>query len=239
MKRLLFLHGNPLDGREFDGFLPELQARDYYPIIHKRPQKGIKLEPLLQSISATAKVSGGSPFGLVAYSWGAYLALAYLKRFPENLTEVLLINPLVVSKAPVSRRSLILMSFPLLGRISLKMRRVKNCQKYIHEIFSPLQPSKPAVETLESLLTNGQVWKCCAKYKALMQKNPLTVDFKKATVPVKVLFGECDRAAPPQDQLQLLRYLPKLDVETIPGASHALPWTHGGRVMENIIEVFG
>ena len=121
IKTLVCLHGNPSDGQEFEPLLPALRDKGFNPVVHKRPIRGSKLEPLLQSVSATAKVSGGSPFGLLAYSWGAYLALSYLKRFPENVLGTILINPLLVDRQPLTISRKILLGIPLVRALSLKI----------------------------------------------------------------------------------------------------------------------
>ena len=140
MNLLVCLHDNPLSGQEFDPLLPLLKERGFHVVVHKRPPQGSKLEPLLQSISATAKVSGGGPFGLIAYSWGAYLALAYLKRYPENLKGLLLLNPLVVADALENRPSKALLATPLLSSMVLRWRCRSLAATFLADRFAPQKP---------------------------------------------------------------------------------------------------
>jgi pimeloyl-ACP methyl ester carboxylesterase len=238
MKMLLCLHGNPLNGQEFESLLPELQKNGYHPIIHKRPIRGSQLEPLLQSINATAKVSGGGPFGLLAYSWGAYLALAYLQRFPENLTGVLLINPLLVDKNSRGLGSKLVFGTPLLRTVVLKFLRRKMAANYISKIFYPKEPSQEVKNELQTYLANSSVWRGAAAYKKLMIEKPLSKESSVFQIPLKVLFGEKDEFAPKKEQLQVLQNLNDPSFKTIPLAGHALPWSHQSLILDEINQMF-
>lgn len=226
MTMLLLLHSNPLEGQEFESLIPLLQQKGFNPILHKRPIKGSKLEPLLQSINSTAKVSGSGPFALVAYSWGAYLALAYLNRFPENVSQVVLINPKLIEDHEESLWNKIILSTPLLRTLVLKWRSRKLSKSYVTERFQPYEAPAEIRQQLEPYLSQAYVWRGAAAYTKLMKKMPLPAQFQETKVPVTVIFGENDRVAPPCDQLPILRNIKNVKEDIIPGAGHSLPWTH-------------
>lgn len=234
MKMIICLHGNPLQGQEFDPLLPELTHQGFHPILHKRPIKGSKLEPLLQSINSTAKVSGGGPFILVAYSWGAYLALAYLHRFPENVTGLLLINPLVVDHKPMSAAVNLLMATPLLRSIVLRLRSRSMAAAYVRRTFAPHEPTQQVRSELESFLSQVQIWRGAAAYKKLMMTTPLPDQVEKSSVPIRVLYGEKDLVAPINEQKPVIERFGYPITTTIPGAGHGLPWTHPSLILEEI-----
>lgn len=234
MKMLLCLHGNPSQGQEFDPILPSLEEMGIQPIIHKRPLKGcMHLEPLLQSINATVKVSGGGPFGLMAYSWGAYLALAYLRRFPENVTGILLINPLLVDKKPLNLRTRILLSTPILRTLICKLKSRKMAIDSMNRIFFPEEPSEEVRASLYPFLAQGFVWRGAAIYKKLMMNFPLSTTLPALQTPIRVLFGENDEVAPKLEQMQFLQTVNQLNFKTLP-AGHAIPWTHSQCVIDEI-----
>lgn len=226
MTMLLLLHSNPLEGQEFEPLIPLLQKKGYNPVIHKRPMKGSKLEPLLQSINSTAKVSGGGRFGLIAYSWGAYLALAYLNRFPENVSQVILINPKLIEDYEETLTNKIILATPLLRTLVLKWRSRKLSKSYVSERFQPYEASSEVKQVLEPYLSQALVWRGAASYRKLMKKQPLPEQFVESNVPITVLFGENDRIAPPCDQLPILRKLKNVEEEIVPQAGHSIPWTH-------------
>lgn len=234
MKKLVFLHGNPLNGQEFDPILPLLQKEGYNTIVHKRPLKGSKLEPLLQSINATVKVSGGGPFGLVAYSWGAYLALAYLHRFPENVTSVLLINPLLVDRKPISFVAKMMLSIPILRSIVLKFLNRKMVNEYINKTFYPKDPPEETRKQLQAFLSFSSIWRGAAVYKKLMLLKPLSKEFSSSQTPIIALFGAQDEVAPKSVQMEVLQNLNRVCFDTIANAGHALPWSHPDLIMEKI-----
>lgn len=234
---MVCLHDNPLNGQEFEPLLPHLQTRGFDTVIHKRPIKGSKLEPLLQSVTATAKVSGGGPFGLIAYSWGAYLALAYLKRFPEHVKGVLLINPLLVADKEKGLPSRALLATPLVRTLVLRCRCRGLASSFLTKNFAPHAPHSDTRRTLESFLSQAQVWRGEAAYHELMCEKPLTADFSAIQTPVRVLFGKQDLVAPIDPQLSLLEKLSGLHARVVPDAGHALPWTHPQLVAEEALRL--
>jgi pimeloyl-ACP methyl ester carboxylesterase len=236
MKMLLCLHGNPFQGQEFDALIPSLQG-DFNPVVVKRLLNATSLESLLQSINATAKVSGGGPFGIVAYSWGAYLALAYLNRFPENVTGIVLINPLVKETKKVCPFGKTLLSVPLVGTLTLKWRGKKMTANLLERTFSPEKPSAEVRKILEKDLVQPQVWRGSLKYKKLMLSQPLPT-LAPSTCKIKVLYGARDSVAPMEEQQPSLASLMGVETVIIPNAGHALPWTHTATVLDAIRDHF-
>lgn len=233
MRLMVCLHDNPLNGQEFEPLLPLLKERGVQAVVHKRPIKGSKLPPLLQSIHATAKVSGGGPFGLIAYSWGAYLALAYLKQFPENVTSLFLLNPRLVADE-TKRPDKFLLATPLLRTLVLKWRCRALAAGFISRTFAPDFPPAEAKAGVESFLSQAQVWRGESVYQELLREKPLPSDFSEIQIPVKVLFGKQDCVAPIDEQLPILEKLPRLDAVLVPDAGHALPWTHSALIADTI-----
>lgn len=231
-KALVCLHGNPLQGQEFEPLIPGLQGQGIHPIIHKRPLKGMKLEPLLQSITATAKVVTSSPFYLTAYSWGAYLALAYLNRYPENVAGVLLINPLL--KAPAQQKKLL--NAPILRTFALKFQVREWAATLLQRSFSPVQPPPALRAQLEKELATPALWRGYATYQKLL-KNPLPLAYGPLPMPIHVLYGEQDEVAPLADQMPFLTKLASLTLHPVKGAGHALPWTHPSLLLDQIAEL--
>ncbi len=238
MKMLICLHGNPLQGQEFESMIPALQSRGFHPIIHKRLLKKCKLEPLIQSINATVKVSGGGPFGILAYSWGAYLALAYLHRFPENVTGLTLINPLLVDHRPLGPGGAFVLKTPLLRSIVLKLRGRKMANAFLNKVFDPEMPSQVIKNELESYLSQAQVWQTASAYKKIMQTTPLPNKSLNLSFNIRALFGEKDQVVPYQPQLQILSTLADVQTNIVSGAGHALPWTHPGIVLDEITKTY-
>lgn len=226
MNLLVCLHDNPLNGQEFEPLLPLLKQRGFQAVVHKRPIKGCKLEPLLQSVSATAKVSGGGPFGLIAYSWGAYLALAYLKRYPENVTSLVLLNPRLVAEPVNQQPGKVLLATPLLRSLVFKWRCRTLAAAFLRKSFAPDVPPTETRAGLEPFLSQALVWRGEAVYQELMREKPLSGDFAGIQIPVKVLFGQQDTVAPIETQLPILERLPRMDPVLVADAGHALPWTH-------------
>ncbi len=236
MNLIVCLHDNPLNGQEFDPLLPLLKARGFEAVVHKRPTRCSQLEPLLQSITATAKVSGGGRFGLVAYSWGAYLALAYLKSYPENVTGLVLINPLLTPQERDDRPGKALLATPLLRSLVLRWRCRALAATFVTRSFAPDAPSASIRTGIESFLSQAQVWRGESAYHELMKEKPLHHHFNAIHTPVKVLFGKQDLVAPIDLQLPILEKLSQMNALIVPEAGHALPWTHPILVADEVLK---
>jgi len=208
-----------------------LEKNGFQPILHKRPIKGAKLEPLLQSINATAKLSGGSPFGILAYSWGAYLALAYLHRFPENVSELFLVNPMLVDQ---DHTKPLILTAPLLRTLTYRLRNRSLATAYVEKSFEPDQPPTEIKSRLEKDLMQLHTWRGESVYQKLLEVSPLQQDFSRIYNPVHIIVGEKDTVAPLQDQMLILQTLPNHALITVPGAGHALPWTHPELIIQTI-----
>lgn len=236
MQRFVCLHDNPLNGQEFDPLLPLLKEGGYEAIVHKRPIQGSQQEPLLQSISAAAKLAGAGSFGIIAYSWGAYLALAYLKKYVENVWGVLLINPCLIpsQEEGMSRPKKALLAIPLLRSLIFRMRCRSFASEYVSKNFAPDFPTAETRRSLESFLSQSLVWRGEAVYQELMQEKPIDGNLKDIQIPVRVLFGKQDRVAPIESQLSILEKLPNMNARVIPDAGHALPWTHTSCILEEV-----
>jgi pimeloyl-ACP methyl ester carboxylesterase len=225
MKKLICLHGNPLNGQEFEPLLKDLELLGFQAILHKRPIKGSQLESLLQSVNAVAKLAGGPPFTLMAYSWGAYLALAYLKRFPENVEGVLLINPLLAEHQSFSAWDKFILATPLLRTLVYRFRRKALIEAWLKQRFAPEEPLPELTSALRSYLSQTQIWRGEAIYTKLLFQQPLT-PFKGIKVPVRALCGAEDQMTRRERQMSILDTLEHKHIEFIPSAGHALPWTH-------------
>jgi pimeloyl-ACP methyl ester carboxylesterase len=238
MKKLICFPSNPLNGQEFDHLLKDFELLRFQTTIHKRPLTGSKLESLIQSIHATAKLEGDAPITLVGYSWGAYLAMAYLKRFPENVEGVLLINPLLTDNHPLSRKEKFLFATPILRSLILKFRGKKLANRCLNSFFAPSVPPQELNSLLMPSLLPSKVWRGAACYKKMMHQHPLPNDFSEIQVPIRILCGESDQVAHSEEQLALLKSIESMNVKIISSAGHALLWTHQEEVLVELTRFF-
>ena len=232
MKMMICLHGNPLQGQEFEHLMPSFNGLGIMPVIHKRPLKGAKFEPLLQSISATAKVSGNGPFFLLGYSWGAYLALAYLQRFPENVAGALLINPLLVQTLNAETKGIKTPS--LFKSLSFRYKCNQLACTFIEKSFTPSEPQPEIKERLEKELSHALTWEGEAAYQKMMLERPLLSRSEPSSVPLRILVGEQDSLAPFESQASLLNAYSSCTLTKIPDAGHAIPWTHSEFILQEL-----
>lgn len=238
MAIIICLHGNPGIGKEFDHILSELQQENMQFHIHRRPLRGCRLEELFKDISLVIENGSSENVYFLTYSWGSYLALAYLTQYPNKVLKVFMVNPLVVDHKPIWRPLQLLLSIPLLDTLILKQFNRKRRRKLIEDIFFPDTPSIEVQRMLETFLSNIDVWKGAVIYKNIMYNYPLSKEIYSLPIPIKAVLGEKDILTPPKEQLPFLRKLSGFKAEIIAEGGHALMSTHPELVLEQIKSFF-
>ena len=176
--------------------------------------------------------------GIVAYSWGAYLALTYLSLNPDHVDRIFLINPLVQDSNPKTKFWHRLEILPFIGKAILFPSIYAKSYDYLKKMFSP-QPIAPHAEKkLKPFLQSASVWQGNVVYKQMLSEFPLSEDLKSFPVPVHALFGNNDLIAPCLTQLPYLQNLVKFTYKTVDQAGHALPWTNVPLINDEIRQFF-
>lgn len=103
---VIAVHGGPGQGYDYMYALKEL-SNDYYVIFYD--QRGAGLSPRVDKKSLTLEqniedldaiinhFSGGKKVKLIGHSWGGMLTSAYLSRYPEKVSQAILIEPAPLS----------------------------------------------------------------------------------------------------------------------------------------------
>lgn len=237
MSAIIYLHGNP--GTPDDFALVRREAatagdRTIAPARTVRP--GDRIDDLvrdLDRIIGDAVVSAGSAT-VVAYSWGAYLALQHAVRGGRRPERIVLVNPYLVVENPLGALAPIVLGLPGLGSALLARSAGKWAREMVARSFAPGAPSDDQRRSLEHALGDARLWRSAVHAKRLQQTEPLPV-LDSLPCPVSLLRGASDAVAHwDRQSAPLARVVASIDCQVIDGAGHALPWTHPAAVARAI-----
>ena len=103
MNLLLALHGKPGTGDDWDALFQALDlGDDWTTVAPTRPERGAPLELLVDVLDNTIAAGDAERTVVMAYSWGAFVALQHLLRGAHKPDAVVLVNPYLVPGSSIS-----------------------------------------------------------------------------------------------------------------------------------------
>jgi 3-oxoadipate enol-lactonase len=236
---IVLVHGFPLDGAMWSGVARALSPR-FHVFKPDLPGRGNSDAPAPDSVEAHAdfletvldQLEG--PVGLAGFSFGGYIALALMKRRPEKVRALALVDTrasadddagkakrdetIATVKATgvtplVESMPAKLLSPESLGRADLLER--------VRRIISRQRP-----ETIEADLT------------AMRDRPDSNAFLPEIAVPTLVVVGERDVLTPPADSEAMVSAIPDARLVAIPGAGHLTPMERPKAVAEALGEFF-
>lgn len=226
MKRAILVHGNP--GRA--AVLAPLEA-----VLVQRGFRVHAVELPMQDASPIERpivdAAAGDPAVLVGYSYGAYLALRAAAR--ARVAGVCLVNPHLVAREGLALPLKLLLSVPGLGRKLVGRGLEARVDESLGRWFGKAAPP-PA---LRAALCDADLWLRAARWKDLQAREPLPALAARDLPALRVLVGEEDVGSPWRDQAGVIADLAPEALRRVPGAAHALPWTHADLVADVVCEL--
>ncbi|HEX8574086.1 MAG TPA: alpha/beta hydrolase [Allosphingosinicella sp.] len=187
---------------------------------------------------------GVGPAVVAGHSFGALVALALAERFPERVTALVLVAPLVFPEPRLLEHGLIApRSIPVIGPLISRAGRRSGFDRVAIEwiqaaMFAPApvpaawKRSFPFDQVLDPdvLVHEGE------DSASVLPLSPAgTIDLERIRIPVHVLVGTGDRVVEPERQGKALaRLLRDARLTEIEGAGHMLHHSHPHHVLDAI-----
>ncbi len=218
---LLLLHGYPLDGAMWSSVARRLsdRFRVLKPDLPGHGENGSRpggsIDSYADFLSAVIDASGG-PVGLAGFSMGGYVALALLKRRPDQVSALALVDTRAVADDEATRAK---------RDESLALLR----QSGVEPIAEAMLPRLLAPESLQRADVAERVRRILRRQSAAavesdlvaMRGRPDSVAFlREIAVPTLVVVGEKDVIAPPAEAQAMAEAIPGARLAVIPGAGH-------------------
>ena len=159
-------------------------------------------------------------FALVGMSMGGYVAFEILRRAPERVCHLMLVNTRATADSPKIQRRRMLLAHLVAGAIPFKGVNDAMLDELLH-------PDKRHDADLIALLTDmaetggADVFK--RQSKAVAERPDSTAVLADITVPCSVMVGEADGVISPHSHREMADAIKDASFTIVPGAGHYVP----------------
>jgi pimeloyl-ACP methyl ester carboxylesterase len=222
-KPLVLLHGFPLDWRIFEKQTEALskQFRVITPDLpgfgQSKSDKPFTIASLADDVHELLKPLDALPCALGGLSMGGYVALAFAKKYPTDLTELILIDTRSEGdseEGKASRNKMIELvrkegSKPIAEQMLPKMFApdiLKGADQRVRDLMEIMQHCPP--KTIENALV------------AMREREDYSSILASIAAPTLIIVGEHDSITPPKMAQAMHEAIPNSRLVQIPGAGH-------------------
>ncbi|HEY7113825.1 MAG TPA: alpha/beta fold hydrolase [Thermoanaerobaculia bacterium] len=236
---IVLVHGYPLDGAMWSGVArtlaarfrvlkPDLPGRGENPAAASGDIEGYAdfLEALVAALP--------SPVGVAGFSMGGYVALALLRRRPENVRAVAFVDTRAEADDEEGKKK---------RDEAIATVRADGVEK-IADGMVPRLLSEPAlahrdlVERVRRIILRQKPETVAADLTAMRGRRDATDLLAGLGLPALVVVGERDALTPPALSERMASAIPGARLVTIPGAGHLAPMERPGAVAAALGEFF-
>jgi pimeloyl-ACP methyl ester carboxylesterase len=236
---VILVHGYPLDGAMWSGVARALssQFRVLKPDLPGRGNTEADAPAGIEGYAdflATIVDSLDAPVGIAGFSFGGYISLALLKRRPEKVRAIALVDsrPAADDDAGKAKRDETIAAVranglaPVLEGMPAKLLSPEGFARadLLERVQRIISRQKP--ETVEADL-------------AAMRDRPDSTGFlREISIPALVVVGDRDVLTPPADSEAMAAAIPGAKLVTVPGAGHLAPMERPKAVAGALAEFF-
>jgi pimeloyl-ACP methyl ester carboxylesterase len=175
-----------------------------------------------------------SPAGLAAFSMGGYVALALMKRRPQTVRALALVD----TRAAADSES---------GRVARDEAIVVAREKGVEAIAEGMLPkllspaaleNRDVVERVRRIILRQPSDTVAADLAAMRDRPDSTGFLREISVPTRVIVGEEDAISPPEEARSIADAIPGADCVVIAGAGHLTPVERPRAVATALAEFF-
>lgn len=226
MSVVLAIHGNPGAPEDFAYLADRLAAGGTELVAPELSPGPDGLDGIIAQLDAIVRDRASEKLVLVGYSWGAYVALQYVRMGSREPAALILVNPYLVVTTPLPAVVAGVANVPVLGPALLSCAAPRLAHGFLEDTFFPASPPAPIPAAWAEQLASPATWHAAIRRKRGQQGAPLP-SITALPDPTLVLIGADDRVARWSEQRRPLQGVEaQLEIRVIPGAGHSLPWTH-------------
>jgi pimeloyl-ACP methyl ester carboxylesterase len=236
---LVLVHGYPLDGAMWSGVArtlatrfrvlkPDLPGRGENPAAASGDIEGYAdfLETLVKTLA--------SPVGLAGFSMGGYVTLALLRRGPESIRAVALVDTRAEADDEEGKKK---------RDEAIATVREEGVAKIADSMVPRLLSeaalaNRDLVERVRRVILRQKPETVASDLSAMRGRRDATDLLAGLGLPALVLVGENDTLTPPALSEKMAAAIPGAKLVTIPGAGHLTPMERPGAVAAALGEFF-
>jgi 3-oxoadipate enol-lactonase len=237
---VILVHGYPLDGAMWSGVARALSTQ-FRVLKPDLPGRGNTEAPAPEGIEGYAEFletivgSLEGPVGLAGFSFGGYISLAFLKRRPERLRALALVDTRAAADDDAGRakRDETIAAVRANGVAPL-------LEAMPAKLLSPESLARPdLLERVQRIISRQKAETVEADLAAMRDRPDSTGFLREISIPTLVVVGERDVLTPPADSEAMAAAIPGARLVTVPGAGHLAPMERPKAVAESLAEFFG
>lgn len=237
---VILVHGYPLDGAMWSGVARALSTR-FRVLKPDLPGRGNTEAPAPNGIEGYADFvetivgSLEGPVGLAGFSFGGYISLAFLKRRPEKVRALALVDTRASAddEAGRTKRDETIAAVRTSGVAPV-------LEAMPAKLLSPESLARPDLLERVQRIISRQTPETVEADLAAMRDRPDSTGFlREISIPTLVVVGERDILTPPADSEAMAAAIPGAQLVTVPGTGHLAPMERPKAVAESLAEFFG
>ena len=237
---VILVHGYPLDGAMWSGVARSLATR-FHVLKPDLPGRGNT------DAAAPAGISGytdfvnliveqlPAPVGIAGFSFGGYISLDLMKRKPEKIRALALVDTRASADDPLAR-----------GKRDETIAAVREkgvapvVESMPARLLSPESVGRPdLLERVQRMIARQKPQTLEADLLAMRDRPDSTGFLQEIAVPTLVIVGEQDVLTPPADSESMASAIPEARLVKIPGAGHLTPMERPKAVASALGDFFG
>jgi 3-oxoadipate enol-lactonase len=230
---LVLLHGFPLDSRMWASQLPDLAsharviAPDFRGFGQSTPTGPFTLDQLADDVHALADHLRLKNFVLAGLSMGGYIALAYVKRYPDTLRGLILVDTQAGADSHESRQNRDRM---IAAAREHGTRPVADAMlgKLIPEATAKSRPQ--LVRDLRQMMDTTSPQTVAHALAAMRDRADHTATLSTIDVPTLIVVGDQDAITPPDVARKMQEKIPASQLKIITGSGHMSPMEQPAQV---------
>jgi 3-oxoadipate enol-lactonase len=236
---IVLLHGYPLDGAMWSGVARAL-APKFRVLKPDLPGRGHTEAAAPESIAGYADFVAAllaelpAPVGLAGFSFGGYISLELMKRRPEKVRALALVDTRASADdaAGIAKRDETI--------AAVRANGVKPIAEAMPaKLLSPESLGRPdLLERVQRMISRQKPETVEADLRAMRDRPDSTGFLSEIAVPTLVVVGDGDVLTPPADSEKMAAAIPGARLVSVPGAGHLTPMERPKAVAEALSEFF-
>ncbi|HEV8609623.1 MAG TPA: alpha/beta fold hydrolase [Thermoanaerobaculia bacterium] len=236
---IVLIHGYPLDGAMWSGVARAL-APKFRVLKPDLPGRGHTEAAAPETIAGYADFVEAllselpGPVGLAGFSFGGYIALELMKRRPEKVRALALVDTRASADDPAGKAK----RDETIGAVRANGLRPV-VESMPAKLLSPESLGRPdLVERVQRMISRQKPETVEADLAAMRDRPDSTGFLPEIAVPTLVVVGGQDVLTPPADSEKMAAAIPGARLVTVPGVGHLTPMERPKAVSQVLEEFF-
>jgi pimeloyl-ACP methyl ester carboxylesterase len=240
-RTVVMIHGNAGGVEDFEFGVVELLSREYRVVAIERPGHGKSDRPAIKAetveyqadlLHRTLSHLGITQPILVGHSWGAALALAYVLKYPDEVSALVLLAPAAYADDGGNLLLRATIKTPIVGDLSLLLGKSILGRRILKRVLARAFFPQPLPDNYFKLATSS--WLGRKQLKAYFEDEwalndslkKMSKRYSEISIPVVIITGDEDKIVSPKENAYRLKAaIPQSQLIELRQTGHEIPQT--------------